>query len=61
MSKTTSREIRLTSRPRGLPTADNFILSQIELGPPAQQALHHRATCNKAARRGAYTAEMESI
>ena len=34
MSKTTSRKIRLASRPHGLPTADNFILSQIELGPP---------------------------
>ena len=34
MSKTTSREIRLGSRPHGLPTADNFILSQREVGPP---------------------------
>jgi NADPH-dependent curcumin reductase CurA len=34
MSKTTSREIRLTSRPRGLPIADNFTLAQVELGPP---------------------------
>ena len=34
MSKTTSREIRLASRPRGLPTVDNFTLAQIELAPP---------------------------
>jgi NADPH-dependent curcumin reductase CurA len=34
MSKTTSREIRLASRPRGFPSADNFALAQIELGPP---------------------------
>jgi NADPH-dependent curcumin reductase CurA len=34
MSKTTNREIRLASRPRGLPTADNFTLAQIELPPP---------------------------
>ena len=34
MSKITSREIRLASRPRGLPTADNFTLAQIELPPP---------------------------
>jgi NADPH-dependent curcumin reductase CurA len=34
MSNTTSREIRLASHPRGLPDADNFILSQRELGPP---------------------------
>ena len=34
MSTTTSREIRLASRPRGLPTADNFTLAQIELAPP---------------------------
>jgi NADPH-dependent curcumin reductase CurA len=34
MSRTTSREIRLASRPRGLPTADNFTLAQIELAPP---------------------------
>jgi NADPH-dependent curcumin reductase CurA len=33
MSKITSREIRLASRPRGLPSADNFILAQIELAP----------------------------
>jgi len=34
MSKITSREIRLASRPHGLPTAENFILTQKELGPP---------------------------
>jgi NADPH-dependent curcumin reductase CurA len=34
MSKTTSREIRLASRPRGLPTADNFALAHVELAPP---------------------------
>ena len=34
MSRTTSREIRLASRPRGLPTAGNFTLAQIELAPP---------------------------
>ena len=35
MSKTTSREIRLTSRPAGIPTAANFTLAQTEL-PPLQ-------------------------
>ena len=34
MSKTRSREIRLASHPRGLPTADNFTLAQVELAPP---------------------------
>jgi NADPH-dependent curcumin reductase CurA len=34
MSITTSREIRLASRPRGLPAADNFTLVQTELAPP---------------------------
>src|SRR5579862_2781694 len=34
MSKTTSREIRLASRPHGMPNSDNFTLAQIELGPP---------------------------
>ena len=34
MSTTTSREIRLASRPRGLPTTDNFTLAQIDLAPP---------------------------
>ncbi len=34
MSTTTSREIRLASRPRGLPTADNFTLAQVALAPP---------------------------
>jgi NADPH-dependent curcumin reductase CurA len=36
MSRTTSREIRLVSRPRGLPTIDNFTLAQIELAPPQE-------------------------
>jgi NADPH-dependent curcumin reductase CurA len=34
MSKTASREIRLASRPSGIPTAANFTLAQIELAPP---------------------------
>jgi fructose-bisphosphate aldolase class I len=29
--------------------------------PAAQRALHHRATCNQAARRGDYHAVMERI
>ena len=33
MSKTTSREIRLASRPKGIPTATNFTLVQTELEP----------------------------
>src|SRR3989475_1186069 len=36
MSKITSREIRLASRPKGLPTADNFSLAQVELEPPRE-------------------------
>jgi hypothetical protein len=40
MSKITSREIRLVSRPSGMPTADNFTQAQIELPPlPDQQVL----------------------
>ena len=40
MSKITSREIRLVSRPRGMPTAANFTQTQIELPPlPDQQVL----------------------
>jgi NADPH-dependent curcumin reductase CurA len=31
MSKILSREIRLSSRPKGVPTADNFVLAQTEL------------------------------
>jgi NADPH-dependent curcumin reductase CurA len=31
--KTTSREIRLISRPKGMPTAANFTLARIELAP----------------------------
>ena len=33
MSKTMSREVRLASRPKGLPTADNFVLVRTEPGP----------------------------
>src|SRR5882672_6241207 len=36
MLKITSREIRLVSRPKGLPTADNFSLAQVELEPPQE-------------------------
>jgi len=32
-----SREIRLASRPKGIPTADNFVLAQTELGPLQDQ------------------------
>jgi len=32
---TTAREIRLKSRPSGLPTHDNFELASVELPPPA--------------------------
>jgi NADPH-dependent curcumin reductase CurA len=40
MSKISSREIRLASRPKGMPTAANFTLAQIELEPlQDQQAL----------------------
>jgi NADPH-dependent curcumin reductase CurA len=40
MSKLPSREIRLASRPKGIPTAENFTLAQTELGPlPDQQVL----------------------
>jgi hypothetical protein len=40
MSKITSREIRLASRPRGIPTAANFTLARVELEPlPDQQVL----------------------
>src|SRR5664279_3981822 len=40
MSKITSREIRLASRPKGVPTAGNFIPAQTELQPlPDQQVL----------------------
>jgi len=34
MSKATSREMRLISRPKGIPTADNFSMARIELAPP---------------------------
>jgi hypothetical protein len=40
MSKVASREIRLASRPRGIPTTANFTLAQVELEPlPDQQVL----------------------
>jgi len=44
MSKTTSREIRLISRPKGIPTAANFTLARIELAPPqdGQVLVHNR-------------------
>ena len=34
MSKATSREMRLISRPKGIPTADNFSMARIELASP---------------------------
>lgn len=34
IQKTPSREIRLVSRPSGLPTADDFAVAQIEIEPP---------------------------
>ena len=34
MSRIISREIRLASRPRGLPTPQNFIMASVELPPP---------------------------
>lgn len=37
MSNTTSREIRLASRPNGIPTAENFTLAQTELAPLRDQ------------------------
>src|SRR2546426_10241810 len=33
MSKTTSREVRLASRPKGRPTPDNFMLEENKLKP----------------------------
>ena len=36
MSKTVSREIRLASRPNGIPTADNFALALDELKSSAE-------------------------
>src|SRR3989344_5693699 len=33
---TTVREIRLKSRPRGVPTADNFELASVDLPPPGE-------------------------
>ena len=36
MSKISSREIRLASRPKGLPTTGNFSLAQVELEPPRE-------------------------
>jgi len=37
MSKISSREIQLASRPKGIPTAANFTLAQIELEPLQDQ------------------------
>jgi len=37
MPKTISREIRLASRPKGLPTAADFALAEVELGPLQDQ------------------------
>jgi len=37
MSKTASREIRLASRPKGIPTAANFTLARTELEPLQDQ------------------------
>lgn len=37
-SKTSSREIRLVSRPKGIPTAANFSLVETELGATARPA-----------------------
>jgi NADPH-dependent curcumin reductase CurA len=37
MPKIESREIRLASRPKGVPTAANFSLAQVELEPPQDQ------------------------
>src|SRR5665647_3972255 len=37
MSKITSREIRLASRPNGIPTAANFTLARVELEPLQDQ------------------------
>ena len=36
MTTTTSHEVRLASRPSGIPSADNFTLAQVEL-PPLQE------------------------
>ncbi|WP_017301702.1 NADP-dependent oxidoreductase [Nodosilinea nodulosa] len=36
MASITSREIRLVSRPQGMPTAANFALAQTEVGPPLE-------------------------
>jgi len=42
MSKVASREIRLAFRPKGIPTAANFLLAQVELEPlQNQQVLVH--------------------
>ncbi len=39
---TTSREIRLASRPKGIPTADNFALAESTLPPLQAQQVHVR-------------------
>ncbi len=45
MPKITSREIRLVSRPSGMPTAANFTQSQIELPPLSGQQVLVRNPC----------------
>ena len=42
MSKTTSREIRLASRPKGVPTEENFTLAEITLEPLQDQQVFVR-------------------
>jgi NADPH-dependent curcumin reductase CurA len=42
MSKVASREIRLASRPKGIPTAANFSLARVELGPLQDQQVFVR-------------------
>jgi len=37
MTKITSREVRLASRPKGIPTESNFALARTELEPPRDQ------------------------
>ncbi len=37
MTPTMSREVRLVSRPEGMPTASNFVLAETELEPLLDQ------------------------
>ncbi len=37
MTKTVSQEVRLASRPKGFPSAENFTLAQVELEPLKDQ------------------------